>query len=372
MASIAKVKDSSSGSVAECRSVLMVGTDLNGRGGIRAVVCGLEEAGLFRRFDATYVATHRSGSRWTKLTAALRGWLRVALLLRKLDAPLVHVQMSSRASFWRKSLVCLMARLAGRPYLLHIHSGEFLQFYASESGPLARRYIRNVLRNAVLVIALSEQWRKRLLDICPTANIEVLTNAVALPDLAQRRTDGPPQLLYLGDIKATKGTHDLLRAFARIAARFPALQLVYGGTGSIDEIRALAAELGVADRVRLEGWLGADRKLQAFAAATLFALPSYAEGMPMALMEAMAWRLPTISTPVGGIPQLITAEVNGLVVQPGDIDGLAAAIERLMSDPALRERLGRAGRATIGEGFTPESMLARLTRIYRRFGITAR
>jgi glycosyltransferase involved in cell wall biosynthesis len=368
---ITKLKDSSR-RAAPCRSILMVGTDLDARGGVRTVVRGLEEAGLFRRFDATYVATHRHGSRWTKLSAALRGWAKVAFLLFKLDAPLVHVQMSSRASFWRKSVVCRMARLAGRPYLLHIHCGEFLQFYASESGPFAQRYIRNVLGKAVLVIALSEQWRERLLSICPTANVEVVSNAVSLPDLAQRRLDGPPQVLYLGDIRAAKGTHDLLRALARIAGRFPALQLVYGGTGSSDEVRALASELGVADRVVLPGWLDPERKREAFAAATLFALPSYAEGMPMALMEAMAWGLPTISTPVGGIPQLITTDANGLLVQPGDIEGLAHAIERLLSDPALRARLGEAARATIRSGFTLERSLARLTQIYRRFGIEER
>jgi glycosyltransferase involved in cell wall biosynthesis len=358
--------------IAPCRSVLMVGTDLESRGGIRSVVLGLQEAGLFERFDATYVSTHRTGNAWTKLTAALRGWIKVAVLLCKLDAPLVHIQMSSRASFWRKSIVCLMARMAGRPYLLHIHSGEFLQFYSSESGPVAQRYIRSVLKGAVLVIALSEQWRQRLLSICPVANVEVLSNAVALPDISQRRTGEAPRLLYLGDLKHTKGAHDLLRAFARIAGRSPALHLVYGGTGDLDELRALASQLGVAERVRFEGWLGPERKREAFATATLFALPSYAEGMPMALMEAMAWGLPTISTPVGGIPQLITAEANGLVVQPGDIDALAAAIERLMSDPALRERLGHAARTTIRAEFTLEATLARLTQIYSRFGIAAR
>ncbi len=368
---ITKLNDGSRG-VAPCRSVLMVGTDLESRGGIRSVVLGLQQAGLFERFDATYVSTHRTGGPWTKLTAALRGWIKVAVLLYKLDAPLVHIQMSSRASFWRKSVVCLMARLAGRPYLLHIHSGEFLQFYASESGPIAQRYIRSVLRRAVLVIALSQQWRQRLLSICPDANVEVLSNAVALPDLSQRRGGGSPQLLYLGDLKHTKGAHDLLRAFAFLSGRFPALHLVYGGTGAIDELRALASELGVADRVRFEGWLGPDRKREAFAAATLFALPSYAEGMPIALMEAMAWGLPTISTPVGGIPQLIRAEINGLVVQPGDIDGLTAAIERLMSDPALRERLGQTARTTISSEFTLEATFARLAEIYSRFGIAVR
>ncbi len=92
----------------------------------------------------------------------------------------------------------------------------------------------------------------------------------------------------------------------------------------------------------------------------------------MSLLEAMSWGLPAIATPVGGIPQLITDETNGLFVTPGDIDGIATAITRLMSEPALRERLGTAARATVEAGYTLEVTLARLSQIYRRFGIEAR
>ena len=360
-----------------CRSVLMVGTDLAGKGGIRAVVQGYLDGGLFERVAGVYIATHRYGSVRTKLTAAIGGWWRVARALRKLDAPLVHVQMASRASFWRKSVVCLMARAAGRPYVVHLHGGEFLQFYQQESGPLARGAIRQVLANAALVIAVSEIWRERVLKICPTAAVEVLTNAVALPDLTRRRaelerTEVAPTVLFLGDINRGKGTFDLLRAFAQVAGRFPHLRLVCGGVGSIEEVRRLAAQLGVAERLDCPGWLDPERKRAALEAATIFALPSYAEGMPMALLEAMSWGLAAVATPVGGIPQVVTDDRNGLLIAAGDVDGLAAALTRLMSDPALRQRLGAAGRDTIESGFALPTTLARLTQIYRRFGIEPR
>src|SRR5581483_4614751 len=95
--------------VTACRSVLMVGTDLDGMGGVRAVVRGYLDGGLFERYPCVYVASHRAGSTWVKIFTALKAWVRVAVLLRKLDAPLVHVQTASRGSFWRKWMVCLMA-----------------------------------------------------------------------------------------------------------------------------------------------------------------------------------------------------------------------------------------------------------------------
>jgi len=137
-------------------------------------------------------------------------------------------------------------------------------------------------------------------------------------------------------------------------------------------VRQFAAQLDIADRVICPGWLGPERKRVALAGASIFALPSYAEGMPLALLEAMSWGLAVIATPVGGVPQLVTHEVNGVLVAPGDIDGVAAAIDRLLSDPALRDRLGAAARATIAAHFSLEAALERLGAIYRRFGIAAR
>jgi glycosyltransferase involved in cell wall biosynthesis len=171
-----------------CRSVLMVG-------------------GLFKRYHCVYVASHRAGGHWVKITTALKAWLRVAVLLRKLDAPLVHVQTASRGSFWRKFVVCLLARAAGRPYLVHLHGGGFTRFYENESSPLGRRLIRSTLAHAALVIALSEEWRERLLKICPTARVEVLHNAVAIPDTARLRRleDHETTLLFLGHLLRDKG-----------------------------------------------------------------------------------------------------------------------------------------------------------------------
>jgi len=149
----------------------MVGTDPDGMGGIRAVVRGYLDAGLLQRFAGTYVSTHCNGNFLLKAIVAVKGWIEVAAQLRTLDAPLVHVQSSSRASFWRKTVVCLMARAAGRPYLFHLHSGEFAQFYQNELAPPRQRIVRSVLAKAALVIVLSDHWRETLLRICPEARV---------------------------------------------------------------------------------------------------------------------------------------------------------------------------------------------------------
>ena len=353
-------------------SVLMVGTDLAGRGGIRTVVRGYIEAGLFERIECRYVTTHRFGSHWRKITAAVSGWIQAAVRLRTLDTPLVHIHISLGASFWRKSVICLLARLSGRPYLLHVH-GDLGEFYTRCSPP-ARRLVRDILAQAALVLAVCEAWRASLERICPQARTEVLTNAVALPALddARHLGDPPPTLLFLGDVIRSKGVYDLARAFARIAGRFPRLRLIYAGAGEIEALRRLASRLNLEDRITCTDWLDGERKRAQLAGATLFVLPSHIEGMPMSLLEAMAWGLPTIATAVGGVPEVIDPDVNGVLVPPGDIEALAEAITRLLDEPRLRDRLGRAARETIAIRFPLGATVERLIGIYRRFGIEPR
>jgi glycosyltransferase involved in cell wall biosynthesis len=201
-----------------------------------------------------------------------------------------------------------------------------------------------------------------------------LRNGVALPDLSgtaeiRRRSK---YILSLGRLGRRKGTFDLVAAFSRIAAERPEWRLICAGHGDVAQTRSLAKEVGIADRVECPGWIDSDTAQQLLAAATVFALPSRMEGLPMALLEAMSWRLPVVTSPVGGIPQLVRHDYNGLLVAPGDVDALAAALGTLMDDEVARERLAGAARATITTEFSRDEIVGQLGRVYRRFGIPAR
>lgn len=354
-----------------CDSVLMIGTHPRTMGGIATVVRGYMEDGLFEREPIEYVVTHCDGSAARKLFTALRAVWRAFIVMAS-RRPLLHVHLSSRASFWRKSVFCLMARGLRRPYLLHMHGSEFMKFYDEECGALAKATVRSVFTHASLLIALSEQWRENLARICPGATIEVLPNAVPLPDLDSRRADdGQMRLVFLGRLGTRKGTFDLVRGFAAIANAFPGARLICAGDGAIDETRALAAAVGIGERVECPGWVDPQAGSRLLAGATLFALPSHAEGLPMALLEAMAWGLPVLTTPVGGIPDAVRALENGYLINPGEPAEISRALETLLASAELRSRLGRAARATIEQRFSLRAATSRLERIYARYGVTA-
>jgi len=356
----------------QCRSVLMVGTEIGGKGGIGSVVHNYKTARLFEMFSVTYVPTHREGRAVNKAIAALRGWCLVLYFLIRLDAPLVHIHMASRKSFWRKYVVCLLARLFRRPYVLHIHGGQFIEFFTQECSPAVQRVVRYVLQDAAYILALSEQWKSQFLAICPGSTVEVLPNTVILPDVASRpqQPHGCPKIiLFMGKVVQRKGAHDLISAFAQIAASYTGARLICAGDGDLDPFRKLATDLCIADRVEFPGWLDLEQCRENYKLASIFALPSYAEGLPISLLEAMSWQLPVVSCPVGGIPELIQDGENGLLVNPGDVEALAKALSRLLSDEDLRTRVARTARYTIEDRFSLEANLERLGRLYLSFGL---
>jgi glycosyltransferase involved in cell wall biosynthesis len=357
-----------------CHSVLMVGTSVDVRGGISTVVRGYREGGLFERFTVRYVATHVDGGAFAKVRAALRGYAAVIVALLTLDAPLVHVHLASRASFWRKSVVCLMALLRRRPYILHVHGAEFGKFYDQECGVFARWLVRTLLTRAAFVLALADLWRVSLERIAPSARVRVLYNAVPIPGRPPRVVGvaEPERILFCGRLGPRKGTFDLIKAFARISAQFPQAQLICAGDGDIEAAKQLARELGISARVAFPGWISQEATRSELSRATVFALPSFAEGVPMALLEAMSWGVPVLTTPVGGIPEVVSSDQNGLLVKPGDVDAIERALGKLLASNALRIRLGSAARSTIIERFSLESAVAHLASIYGEFGLVDR
>jgi len=149
-------------------------------------------------------------------------------------------------------------------------------------------------------------------------------------------------ILYAGTVNVRKGYADLIRAFAKIAPRFPDWEVVFAGNGEIEEGKALARSLSVGKQIVFAGWVNGEKKDNLFRKACIFCLPSYAEGFPMAVLDAWAYGLPVITTPVGGIPDVAIDGENMLLFNPGDIKKLSENIELLITDEALRNKISRA------------------------------
>lgn len=347
----------------------MMGTSPDTMGGVASVIRIYRSQGLFTRWPVTYLATHVDGGAARKLFKAAAAWWRFAARLVRSDDFLLHVHCASRASFWRKSAFVLPATWSGATVILHLHGAEFMQFYHDESGPFAKRAIRYILEKCTRIIVLSESWRKTISEITPS-RIDVIANpALPLRGEVAFAAREPATLLFLGRLGRRKGIHVLLQALVRVKEEHPSVRLLCGGDGDLDEVREAAERLGVADCVEILGWVDETRRAGLLATASVYVLPSFAEGLPMSILEAMSAGLPVVTTPVGGIPEAIADGEEGLLVPPGDTEALASAISRLLSDAPLREAMGARGRAKFDACYDANVVLPRLESVYRDLGV---
>ncbi len=347
------------------KEIVMLGSALDVRGGVSAMVRVYVEQGLFERWPVRYIATHCDGSKLRKLARAARAALAFLARLLTGQVALLHVHLASDASFWRKTFFIVPAHALGVPYLIHMHGGDFLDFYRDACGPRVRRYIRYMLGNARAVIALSREGRAALLEIQPAAHVVQIPNPVAIPSWQAPLDASPPRVLFLGVIKEAKGCYDLLRAWPAVVAAVPAARLVLAGSGEIDRARALATQLGIEASLDTPGWTVGDAKAALMRDAWIFTLPSHWEALPMSVLESMAAGLPIVASDVGGIPMAVGDGRAGVLVKAKDVGALSQALITLLRDPAYRKSMGSAARRRAIDEYSAATIIPRIEALWR-------
>jgi glycosyltransferase involved in cell wall biosynthesis len=343
--------------------VLIVGPGPQSAGGVWAVINTLTRSTLARDLSLRHIATHRDGPGKVKLQAAAAGIARVTreLALRRPDLLWIHV--SADFSFRRKTVVTALGRLFRVPIVLHVHGSDVEVWYRATSRP-EQAVVRAVLRAADLVIALTPTWEARLRAMTDCTTTAIM-NPVAVPVLPDDAARIPGRIVSTGRLGERKGSKVLVEAVAILAGEGRDVSLVLAGDGDREGVEARAAELGVADRVEIRSWIGPDEVAAMLRTASVFALPSREEGLPVSLLEAMAHALPVVVTPVGGIPDLVSDGVHGRLVQPDDPPGLADALRGLLDDPPGARALGAAGRAEVEARCAVPVVVARLEDAFR-------
>lgn len=352
--------------------VLMIGPEPWVGGGISAVAGMILESSLPARCRLTYLAEGTRAGALSKLRRWVSALAREVTLLARRQVDVVHLQVGGGGSFYRHTVYLALARLAGRPVLFHWHiPGDAAAATKLTAGnPLQGWLVRRALRWSAVVLVLSESWQAALASLVPpghgdrprliTLHNPVDCDAIRPPADASLRSNAT--VLFLGDFSQRKGVRDLLAAAPAVLAMYPKARFVITGGDPPPGVAALAAGLGEA--VTFAGWVRGDEKLALLQQAALLALPSYAEGVPIALLEAMAAGLPVVTTPVGGIPDLIADGRNGLLVQPGDVAGLAGAVARLLNDPELRRAAGELNRLQVVGKYDVPRYADRLLALY--------
>ncbi|WP_417792221.1 glycosyltransferase family 4 protein [Stutzerimonas xanthomarina] len=342
--------------------VLLVGPSLSQRGGVVSVIQGLIVALSSNGVQVDVLPTTAPKSGWVNFYTFIRSWvvLLVICLLRRVD--IVHIHMASRGSCLRKSVLGLTCWVFRTPFVIHLHGAEFRFFYSCELGLIRRKLVVFTFSRAARVIALSEIWKQWLETEMNVKHVSVVFNGVShfleSSEISQKKR---PTVLFLGRLGTRKGTDELIASMREVTRQVPNVVLELGGDGDIERYRKQAADL---PNVRFLGWVDDAGRRAALARATVYCLPSWNEGLPMSVLEAMSAGLPVVSTSVGGIPEAVESGVNGLLLPPGNVQMLASALSQLLLDHEMAKSMGVSGKARHHEQFSVEAMGRNCLEIY--------
>ena len=343
--------------------VLMAGSDISVKGGMTTVVKSFLNHRFSPRFNLTYIPTHSEHGKIYNSLFFLKGYFAFICFLVFRNPDLVHLHMSDKGSFFRKYILFKTAKAYSKPVIIHAHGGDFRSFYM-RMPKLVKGSIRDMLKNADKVLALGSNWQKVLTEIEPETDILVLTNSVPLPELQITKVKTGFNILFLAVVNKSKGIFDLIEAAERLDIPQKKFVIDIAGDGEVlEEAKLRVEKAGMEGRFRFHGWVGQDRKKELLLQADLFVLPSYFEGMPMSILEAVSYGKPVLATDVGSINEAVIHGENGYLMEPGDVEALAYYLNKLMLDAELVEK-GMASRRIAEEHFDEKYYFQKVENLY--------
>ncbi|KRF54325.1 glycosyl transferase [Bacillus sp. Soil745] len=352
------------------KSILMIGPSSSNKGGISSVIKSYEESEKLAE-NIHFISSYKDGNKMIKIIAAFIGYIKfiMALLINN-SIKGVHIHTASRGSFNRKRIFVYISKIFRKKVILHVHGAEFMTFY-KESSKENQKKISKTLNKADLIIALSERWKKDLGSICNNENIRVIYNPINR-SLYKTSPLKEKNIIFLGRIGRRKGVYDLLESLQLVLDQTKDFKVYIAGDGNIEKAKKVIVDLNLEKHVEVIGWINLNKKIELLYNSSIFVLPSYNEGLPVSILEAMASGVPVISTNIAGIPDQIVNGVNGFLIEPGNINDLAKKICLLLNDRKLRDEFSKKTLKRVDEKFNINIIEKCILDAYKQLGIVSK
>lgn len=345
----------------ESNNILLVGpTYKKPKGGIAQV---LNSCSLYVYKDIKHITSNGGNGICSKLFNFGKGLLSCVMkLLSDRTISIVHIHTASNNDFKRNSYFIRIAKFFDKKVVLHIHGGGFKDYYSHN-----KKFVRQQLDKVDAIIALSEYWQRYFSDDLGYENIFVVHNIIPPPNyIPQNKEKKMFDLLYLGHIYEKKGIFDLVDLIKEHRSEYVGrLRLhIGGGLFEIEKLLKILETEKLEDVITYEGWVSGKKKENLLNMADAYILPSYAEGVPISILEAMSYHLPIISTMVGGIPSIVN-DNNGILIEPGNKSQIKKAIDKLMNSVSLKRKMGEAS-YKMSLSYQPHSVIRELECVYNK------
>lgn len=340
--------------------ILVISVNNLAKGGVASVVTTfMQSEYLNSNFDIHYFHSHDPKNFITKWISWIISVIYFPFLLLSGKFRVAHIHGSLKGSLFRKSFFLLWLKLFKVPTIYQCHAAQVEKYFNSKSE-FQLKVIRVIFSLFTLRLCLGKK-SVGLFEDKTNSKWDVLFNPV--PDITVlREKQDTCNFTFMGELTKRKGIDDLLEAFSQCNNEHA--RLLVAGNGDIDTFKERCRTLGIENKVDFLGWINNSEKLQLLAKTDVVVLPSYAEGLPMSILEAMSVGLPVITTPVGAVEDAITARTHGLLIEPGNINDLCSALNELISDNEKREYLGNNAKSKFKQYFEVDVVAKKLAEYY--------
>ena len=349
------------------KKVIMIVPSFSAKGGISSVVNGYRGSELEKKYKIKYIESYCDGSRLKKIIKAIVAYFSFfkEMIMNKPDV--VHIHSSFGGSFYRKLPFIYSAFLFGIPIINHLHGADFEAFYLNSSNKKKRLVIKTY-EKCTKIVVLSEEWKKKISLIVPETKIFVIENYSFINNsIIERRINKNNQntVLFLGFICKRKGCFDIPAIVKKVAKVIPSVKFIIAGDGEIKALKQLI-DPSIRENIVFPGWVRDSKKEKYLYAADVFFLPSYNEGMPMCILDAMGCGLPIVSTTVGGISKIVWYGENGFIHQPGSNEDMANSIIKLLTNEKMRREFGDKSVEIAKKYFSLEKHIEKVGHLYEK------
>lgn len=287
----------------------------------------------------------------------------IAKIISNKNIELIHIHGASNGSFYRKYILFTCSRILGKKTIYHIHGGGFHDFY-NRSGKRVQKAISSFMARTDCVVCLSASWQAMYEQTFKVKRLNVLPNFVDIPHTKGQQKE-KVIFLFLGKIMVAKGIYDLLEVAKNLKQHYPGrFELWIGGNGETQKLSQVITGDNIGDCVKFLGWIDREQKEKVLAEADIYVLPSYAEAMPVSILEAMAGAMPVIASRAGGIPEVVADGNSGYLINAGDQAALYNCMAAFLNNRNLITAMGQQSLNIIREKFETSVVLKQLNTIY--------
>lgn len=348
--------------------VLMVGNHPSVKGGITSVIGQLldydwQSDGIDISFIPTYIEKNNIIN---KIIYFIKAYIKIIKQFFFNKPDVVHIHMSYKGSFERKFIIHKLCKKFKVPDVIHLHGSEFKKWY-NESNVIMQKKIRKLLCESDSFIVLGDKWNESIRNIEPTTKTVVVSNTIHIPKECVKWNCKNVQVLFLGVLIKRKGVADLLQAISYLKQnnKISNVKFVIAGSGDEENsLKEMCDRLQINSNVDFVGWTIGKKKDDLIKTSQLLVLPSYNEGLPVAILEAISYGLPIIATDVGDISSAVKDGINGYLIHPGEMLELAEAIERIVNSPELFNIMSKHSREIAEKEFSDKKYFEMIKQCY--------